>query len=89
MSETGRDPVHDFATLIVELASFDEDLAKRPMLVAASKMDVLFDPENVAALRALAAARGMSFFEISSVTGQGIEALKFALAERVLPATNG
>jgi hypothetical protein len=32
----------------------------------------------------------MPFFEISSVTGQGIEALKFALAERVLPAvTNG
>jgi phenylpyruvate tautomerase PptA (4-oxalocrotonate tautomerase family) len=27
----------------------------------------------------------MPFFEISSATGQGIEALKYALAERVLP----
>jgi hypothetical protein len=31
----------------------------------------------------------MPFFEISSVTGQGIEALKFALAEKVLPAAHG
>src|SRR5580658_1660471 len=89
MSETGRDPIHDFETLIVELASFDEDLAKRPMLVAASKMDVLFDPEKVTALRNLATSREMPFFEISSVTGQGIEPLKFALAERVLPPANG
>src|SRR5580698_8368986 len=90
MSETGRDPIHDFETLMVELASFDEDLAKRPMLVAASKMDAVSDPEKVTALRDLAAERELPFFEISSVTGQGIEALKFALAERVLPAvTNG
>ena len=85
MSETGRDPIHDFETLIVELESFDEDLAKRPMLVMASKMDVAQDPEKVEALRALAAARGLPFFEISSATGQGIEGLKFALAEKVLP----
>jgi GTPase len=84
MSETGRDPIHDFETLMVELASFNEDLARRPMLVAASKMDVAQDSDKVAALRDLAAARGLPFFEISSATGQGIEALKFALGERVL-----
>ena len=86
MSETGRDPVHDFETMMVELASFDEGLAKRPMIVVASKMDVAQDPARVEALRQLAAEREMPFFEISSATGQGIDALKFALAERVLPA---
>jgi GTP-binding protein len=86
MSETGRDPIHDFETLMRELESFDESLAKRPMLVAASKMDVAQEPEQVAALRDLAASHGMPFFEISSATGQGIEALKFALSERVLAA---
>jgi GTP-binding protein len=83
MSETGRDPLHDFESLMVELESFDESLAKRPMLVAASKMDVAQDLEKVAALREIAKSLGMPFFEISSATGQGIEALKFALAERV------
>jgi hypothetical protein len=38
----------------------------------------------VAALRNLAAQRGLAFFEISSATGLGIEQLKFAMAERVL-----
>jgi GTPase len=88
MSETGRDPIHDFETLLVELESFDESLARRPMLIAASKMDVAQDPNKVTALRELAAARNMPFFEISSVTGQGIEQLKFALAERVLPSAD-
>jgi GTP-binding protein len=86
MSETGRDPEHDFEALMKELESFHEDLAKKPMLVIASKMDVAQDPEKVAALRRLADARNLPFFELSSATGQGIEALKFALAERVLPA---
>jgi len=89
MSETGRDPIHDFETLMAELASFDEGLAKRPMLVVASKMDVAHDPDGLSALRNLAAKHKMPFFEISSVTGKGIDALKFALAERVLPPANG
>jgi len=86
MSDTGRDPVHDFETLLRELASFDEALAGKPMIVAASKMDVAQDTARVEAIRDIAAARQMPFLAISSATGQGIEALKFALAERVLPA---
>ncbi len=86
MSETGRDPVHDFVTLLTELESFDEALAKRPMIVVASKMDVAQDPDALLQLRAAAEARKLPFFEISSASGQGIEALKFAMAERVLPA---
>jgi GTP-binding protein len=84
MSETGRDPGHDFETLMSELASFNEDLARKPMIVLASKMDVAEDPEKVQAIRRLAEGRGLPFYEISSVTGQGIEALKYVLAERVL-----
>src|SRR5579862_1203912 len=51
MSETGRDPEHDFETLMVELESFDESLARKPMIVLASKMDVAEDPEKVQAIR--------------------------------------
>jgi GTP-binding protein len=86
MSETGRDPVHDFETLMTELESFSEELAKKPMLVLASKMDVAQDPEQVEAIREAAESRGLPFLAISSASGEGIEALKFALAERVLPA---
>lgn len=85
MSETGRDPLDDFEILMRELASFDEELARKPMLVVASKMDVGPDPEKVDALRKVAEARGLPFFEISSATGQGLDMLKFALGEQVLP----
>jgi GTP-binding protein len=67
-----------------ELASFSDDLVKKPMILVATKMDAAQDAERVARLRQLAAERGLPCFEISSVTGQGIEALKFAMAERVL-----
>jgi GTP-binding protein len=87
---SGREPVDDFEVIMEELASFSEDLVKKPMIVAATKMDAAQDPERVAALRNLAAERGLAFFEISSVTGRGIDALKHAMAERVLaPAAAG
>jgi GTP-binding protein len=67
-----------------ELASFSEELVQKPMIVVATKMDVAQDPARVASLRDLAAERGLPYFEISSATGMGIDALKFVMAERVL-----
>jgi GTP-binding protein len=84
VSETGRDPVHDFEVILSELASFSDDLAAKPMIVVATKMDAAQDPKRVAALQRLAKKRGMPFFKISSVTGEGIVELKRAMAERVL-----
>jgi len=81
---SGRNPVEDFETVMQELKSFSEDLVAKPMLVVASKMDAAQDLERVEELRRLAAERGLPFFEISSATGLGIEALKFAMADRVL-----
>jgi GTPase len=81
---SGRDPVEDFEIVMQELASFSEELASKPMIVAATKMDSAQDPERVASLRNVAKERGLEFFEISSATGQGIDALKFAMAERVV-----
>ncbi|HEV2447944.1 MAG TPA: GTPase ObgE [Candidatus Sulfopaludibacter sp.] len=83
---SGREPVEDFETVMRELASFSGGLAQKPMIVVAAKMDAAQDVARVASLRELAAARGLEYFEISSVTGQGIEALKFAMAERVMAA---
>jgi GTP-binding protein len=79
--------VHDFETVMQELASFSDDLVRKPMILVATKMDAAQDPARVARLRTLAAERGLPCFEISSVTGQGIEALRFAMAARVLPGS--
>jgi GTP-binding protein len=84
MSETtGRNPVNDFEIIMNELASFSDELPNKPMIVVATKIDVAQKPERLEALRELAHQRGLAFFEISSVTGQGLDELKFAMAERV------
>lgn len=83
---SGREPVNDFNVILNELASFSEELARKPMFVVASKIDVAQDPERVSAVRELAEEKTMPFFEISAVTGQGIDALRRAMAEAVLPS---
>ena len=80
---TGRDPAEDFRVVMGELAGFSEDLPKKPMFMVASKVDVAQDPQRIESLRALAASEEMPFFEISSVTGQGIEDLKRAMAQEI------
>ena len=84
VSDTGRDVIEDFLAIMAELASFSDDLARKPMFVVASKMDASQDPARVEALRKIAHERDLPFFEISSVTGQGIEELKYAMAAEVL-----
>ncbi len=83
---SGRDPVHDFEVVMTELASFSESLVEKPMIVVATKMDAAQDPERVASLEKLARKRKLPFFKISSATGEGIDKLKRAMADRVLVA---
>jgi len=39
-ADTGREPAHDFEIVMQELAAFSEDLANKPMLLVATKIDV-------------------------------------------------
>ena len=78
---TGRDPVEDFHIIQRELASFSEDMAKKPMVLVASKIDVAQDAERVEALERVAEEQGLPFFRLSSVTGEGVERLKAEMAK--------
>jgi GTPase len=86
---TGRDPAHDFDVIMGELEAFNQELAAKPMIVVATKLDAAQDPKRVAKLRRLAKKKGLDFFAISSVTGKGLEELKWAMAERLLPRDGG
>lgn len=83
-SAADRDPVRDFEIIMQELASFNPELAAKPMLLAASKMDAAQDPERLRELEELARTRGLPFYRISSATGEGIPELVYAMAARVL-----
>jgi GTPase len=72
-----RDPIEDVETLRSELASFDEDLASRPQIIVASKVDA--GREQLDGFR----ERFPDALAISSVTGEGIDVLLGRLAEEV------
>ena len=76
-----RDPVRDFEIIQGELATFSEQLAAKPMLVAATKLDATTDRARLEKLRAFCAAKRLEFYAISSVTGEGVRELVRAMAD--------
>ncbi len=80
----GRDPVEDFDKINQELAAYSPELAKRPMIVAANKADILLpDSDNLARLRAKVEAQGGQMMEISAATTHGVKALMRAVAAKL------
>jgi GTP-binding protein len=72
---SGRDPVDDLDTVRRELELFRPELAAKPQIVAANKIDALDDEGRVSALHTRARALGLPFFRISAVTGAGVPEL--------------
>jgi GTP-binding protein len=80
---SGRDPAHDFDIILRELASFSSELAAEPMIVVANKIDACQDRSRIEAVKTKAAERHLEFHAISAATGEGVEALRFAIAAEV------
>ncbi len=72
---SGRDPIEDFETIRRELSLFNDKLASKPQIVAATKMDAVTDPSSVDALGAYVTSRDLPFHRISAVTGEGLTTL--------------
>src|SRR5947199_6111058 len=66
-SQSERDPVDDYEIINRELAAYDPQLAERPQIVVATKLDALDEPERLEKLKQRAREDGREFFEISSV----------------------
>jgi GTP-binding protein len=80
--EPGRDPVHDLDVIEAELAAHG-GLEDRPRLVALNKIDIPDARELADLVADDVSARGMQVFRISTKTGEGLQALGFAMAELV------
>ena len=81
-----RDPVEDYKIINRELKNYDENLANRPQIIVATKIDALDEPERLEALKKQAKKDRKEFFAISSVTGVGVKELVSATAARLLPS---
>ena len=67
----GRDPVEDLETINGELEQYSPELAKRPMIVVANKMDILQEPENLERLRAYTKEHSLPLYEMSAAIHKG------------------
>src|SRR5262249_10412564 len=83
VSSTGRDPADDFLTISRELELYKADLTEKPQIVLASKMDAVDDTQRVESLRRFCNQRGFRMFEISAVTGFGIDELITGMSQIV------
>ena len=79
-----RDPVEDFEKINAELAQYSPDLASRPMIVAANKLDLIPEgSDNLERLREYVTERGYEFYEISAATHQGTQQLMRTVAGKL------
>jgi GTP-binding protein len=65
----------DLATIEAELGAFDAKLLERPRLLVGSKRDAA-RPERQEELARAAAARNLTYLEISAATGEGLDRLR-------------
>ena len=70
----GRDPIEDFEIINKELEKFDPELAKRPQIVAANKIDLASD-EQLEKLRNYFEGKGYEFYTICAPITEGTDKL--------------
>lgn len=74
----GRDPINDIHAINKELVSYNEEIAKRPQVIAANKIDVMSQDSNVLQdIKNEFEPKGIKVFPISAVNGQGIKELLY------------
>lgn len=79
-STEGRDPIEDINLINAELAAYNPELAQRPQVIAANKMDVLIEEDQQEILKKLKETfepQGIPVLAISAVSGKGMKELLY------------
>ena len=82
----GRDPVDDIYKINAELKAYNADIANRPQVIAANKIDAIYsDPENdpIKRLKDEFEPQGYKVFPISGVTGEGLNELLYYVSDQL------
>lgn len=83
----GRDPVADIYAINRELEAYNPEIAGRPQVIAANKIDAIAEgtqPDPVSRIRQEFEPRGIRVFPISAVSGEGVKPLLYQVNEMLL-----
>ena len=83
-STEGRDPIADIYAINKELEAYNADIAHRPQVIAANKIDAIYTEDGedpVAKVRAEFEPKGIKVFPISAVSGQGLSELLYCVSD--------
>ncbi|MFI3214289.1 MAG: GTPase ObgE [Eubacteriales bacterium] len=77
----GRDPIEDIYAINKELDAYNMDIGKRPQVIAANKIDAIYNEEesNIDAIKKEFEPKGIKVFPISAVSGAGVKELLYAV----------
>ncbi len=88
-STEGRDPIVDINAINEELRSYNEDLANRPQVIAANKIDALYGDDFETVIEMIKdefEPKGIKVFPISAVSGKGLDELLWHVNQLVKEA---
>lgn len=80
---SGRSPDEDLSALASEIQTYGRGIELKPAIVIASKIDALSDRSRLGRLERRSNEMGLSCWPVSSVTGEGVEAVVVELDRRV------
>ena len=79
-STEGRDPIEDIHAINEELKAYNPEIAKRPQVIAANKIDCFYGEDREKVLQAIKdefEPDGISVYPISAVSGEGVQELLY------------
>ncbi len=85
-STEGRDPINDIYVINKELFDYDENLSKKPQVIAANKCDCFYGTEEetvITLLKEEFEPQGIKVFPISAVSGKGVKELLYYIKEQL------
>ncbi|MEM1363514.1 MAG: GTPase ObgE [Pseudomonadota bacterium] len=80
---TTKDPVSDYQTILAELVAYGGPLAEKPRITALNKIDALDAETRAEVHQALSVASGAQVYEMSGVSGEGVDIVLRALRSEI------
>lgn len=77
------DPYDDIKKINSELKKYSSELAKRPQILVGNKIDIGYDNEILKKIKAYSKRKGYELHLISGATGEGVDDLMKAVAEKL------